>query len=332
MAAARKRQEALKTVEFAFSRTDVAMPARYTIPGLADPKKPAKLIPEKETVVESKDNRVIFDGVRGRLENRHPMWHGQTGKLLLSTLIGVTDGVTEKSHLQQPREGEKDSSIGKIGRSGTFSELAHEILLPFAFHCRPLDPQFCPTPLTDFVSAGKAETVSGMPCELYRTKDTGANGWEVWLDPKRDYIVVRLRHLLNGKVAMDTHVFYDQSNGGMWLPSHWKITQYGHEAVQSIFRTSTVRIESCLVQKEYPQDLFDIVYPPGSIVDDERDQKLYESTPNGELREWDRYRSARGASAAQGTWWYRNRWLLIASGLLALCGIAWFMVRRRQSE
>jgi hypothetical protein len=99
IAAAKKRQQALKTVEFVFSRTDVDMPAMLGPPAPAGKSK--KPIPEKETVVESKGNRLILDGARGRLEDHHPMWNENTGELGQFTTTSTTQGTSAKTHIGQ---------------------------------------------------------------------------------------------------------------------------------------------------------------------------------------------------------------------------------------
>ncbi len=290
-----------------------------------------KPIPEKETVVESKDNRVIFDGVRGRLEDHHPMWNADTGELMQFASTSTTQGTAAKTYIGQPGAGEKKESMGAIERTGDFGRIKHEILLPFTLFCRPLAPQFCPSPLTDFETTGKQEAVNGVVCEVFQSKETGQQHREIWLDPKREYIPVRYRHIIKGNVGMTADIEYQQHPDIGWVLKSWKVSQFGHGALQSLFRASTIRIDSFVVGTKYSAEQFDFSFPPNARVYDDRDKKMYMVLPNGDLQEQQRDGTLTGPSISQGGWWQQYRWgIAIGIGLIGLG--TWIAIRHKKKQ
>jgi len=167
-------------------------------------------------------------------------------------------------------------------------------------------------------------------CEVFRSKESGQQYREVWLDPKRNYLPVRYRHVIKAKVGMNAEVEYQPHPEVGWVLKGWKVTQYGHGAVQSLLRTSSIQIDSVQIQSKYPDDLFDIVFPPDSVVYDDRDKKTYQVQSNGDLREQLGNGTLTGSSIAQRGWWDRYRWALTAGGGGLLLGGGVWIVRRRK--
>jgi hypothetical protein len=84
-----------------------------------------------------------------------------------------------------------------------------------------------------------------------------------------------------------------------------------------------------------PAEQFDIEFPTGSIVTDQRNWKTYRVQPDGSMREYDRTtrKELSGSVSQPGVSWYRrNKWLLVGLGVVTILLVVGYMTKKRRAS
>jgi hypothetical protein len=181
VAAARRRQEALRAVEF-------------NMRVKAD-KNPASV-------------RLVFDGPKARLEHRIT---GERPR----TFSVASDGERVKLYLlwDNPVRG---GSAGTI-RPPSEGVCRDTRFLPLTLAARPLDPVHCPFPMDALTPAG-TEEIDGRVCDVFTRPMTGfVLPATAWFDPAAGYSLRRFRH---GGEVIDVESSNDNS-AGVWLTTRY---------------------------------------------------------------------------------------------------------------
>jgi len=134
-----------------------------------------------------------------------------------------------------------------------------------------------------------------------------------WVDPARDYVILREHETYNGvdRIRKDITYQHDETHG--WIPRGWKIVNLDEngELIESVDTTVT----DYAINVPIPLSEFQIEYPDGTHVTDERTQKDHWVGGNPHL-------------ADSQTKAVSMRWLLIANAVLIALLIAFFGIRR----
>lgn len=280
-AAARVRQELVRTLDVRFTRTEVeqagsrsaALPA-----GLASVV--AKGVPKEETTSESR-NRVLLCGRKMRFENNHPTWNMVTGKLEPGPRIAVDNGAVGKLFFSKGIGGD-GKPMGRMHNSSDRIELNDPVLNPILFTYRGTDRDICPFPLGGFKRTGAVLPFGDDACDEY-TQVRGEVVMTVWLDPAMDYVVRRFTqrkgdHLLH---QMDCQYRKDEAWG--WVCASWTIHEYGREG--NLLRAARMEVTSYRFGGEPAASEFDLTFPPGARLYDMLANKYYTVADDGNMAE-----------------------------------------------
>jgi hypothetical protein len=119
-----------------------------------------------------------------------------------------------------------------------------------------------------------------------------------------------------------------------WLPDSW--VQHAYLPNGVVLRTNRVDVLELRINEPQPAELFDITFPTGCLVLDQRESRPtdYEVQPDGS---WHRVRPTDEmlrrmelANQPQPAWYWRYKWLL--AGFAVVCaGLVWqYAVRRKR--
>lgn len=107
----------------------------------------------------------------------------------------------------------------------------------------------------------------------------------IWVDPKQDHAIqlIRWQSAPHTPIAYQMEVKHARHEpSGQWLPEWWEHVEYGEDDKPSRTRTSIV--EKVTVNAVWPDSEFDVHFPPGTRVSDDRTHSLQVAEANGSLR------------------------------------------------
>lgn len=167
-----------------------------------------------------------------------------------------------------------------------------------------------------------------------------------WMDPSKDYVVVRRTHAANGAIVGQLDCSYTKTAQGCWVPTEWTETSfYRRTSITTIPRYIVhAAVKDVLVNPTFSADEFSIAFPPGTVVGDDRADArstradLYVTKPDGSKRiitgsegqaSYEQLAATESGQAMKAQP-IRYRWAWVGCGLLLiglLTGV--FVLRRR---
>jgi len=282
--AARAREKAFKTVAVKFKITQVVAKGAASA-HLPPIEKPAKAVPEKEITLES-TNRLVYAGSKVRYENNHPTWLWPAGVLIRPGIVSIFDGTLAKE-LFPKGVGNNVRPQGFIivkDRGPGFVRAFD--LIPLNSTFRGTDPRFTGYAAGQLKPTNRTVEIDGAKCIEFAPAPTGrqpASTTAYYHDPKQGYVVRRVRSASNGRTTQQLDITYRRDKQHGWLPVSWVRTDYGPDG--ALLRTTRFTILDLRLNAPQAPEQFDIRFPPGTRVYDQRDNGWYLVQPNGELRE-----------------------------------------------
>jgi hypothetical protein len=258
MDAARAREAATQRAEFVY-RVQEVLRWEVAPTGKTADKQPAV----KESTAESR-GRLALDGARYRLEDVHPL-----PPLLRPGAAFILIQNDEAAYYQFPREpGYKLQGV--ILPTSAVGVLRPERNGPLFLACR------------------LASYVAERPERLALVEKADADGLVVcrldgrqtlWADPAREYVVTRAERA-EGKYTARYDIRYEKHAGARWLPSGWTLTSQHPSNNRRNVLTATV--DKVRVGEPLPDTLFEMKFPRGMEVSDNRDGSSFLAGADGE--------------------------------------------------
>ncbi len=208
-------------------------------------------------------------------------------------------------------------------------------LAPITLSVRGTGPPLSGTLIQEFRPTGSKAMIQGRPCEEYTCKLSADSHERAWVDPGQGYAVRRLDRYGKDSIQQRTDVEYRFDEGTKeWFPSEWVITKYGK--AEKVWNRTTVKVTEWKINPDLPTETFDIRFPLGMSVADNRNHFAYRVTDAGTLEQVDSFGNIVGPTLFQpGTsFWRRYRWWLVLAAAASLF-ISWRIVsylRRRKGK
>jgi hypothetical protein len=148
-------------------------------------------------------------------------------------------------------------------------------LRPVMFTLRPLIPKLGRIDLSSYHVSVTRPTLKGISCLLLAPTKVDRRQTLYWVDPARDYLIVRSSYPLNKKYVATTDVEYDESPTHVWIPKRWdvQVTAGGNFVSAKHAHVLKATVNQPIAPTEFTlEDL-----PVGTVVRDSRSGKLIES-------------------------------------------------------
>ncbi len=328
--AARKREEAFRSVEIEFRLVEFVAKGSLPVsplPGV----KAAGPIPSADRTFES-TSRIVMDGIKVRYEDNRPHWDFGAKDYLAKMTVGVWNGELSKAYCPDGI-GQGDRRTGVIMRTAEAKGINSSVLLGLTFNLRGLQPTICPYLVSELKPTGLTQPIGGHLCNEYAITISPTNVLSVWMDPKCDYVVRRIRRLLSGRIFYQTDVTFVSDPAAGWRPASWTWTLY--DTTGRVDSSCDGTVTSFKANPSIQPDTFELTFPEGTFIHDNRDGRRYIVQPNGD---WQQVSSIgepidSAISPIGSSWARRNRWLLVGLmvSVVLLIG-AWVVLRRRSSH
>jgi hypothetical protein len=153
----------------------------------------------------------------------------------------------------------------------------------------------------------------GRKCLILTSRGPIVN--RAWGDPERGYVPLRVESFVNGRLSVLLTVNYRTDAVVGWVPETWQATMYSGR--QTTRESSDNRLLQVEFNREYPLETFQIAFPPGTQVIDNRmgTQRLI-ADDSGRLVPIDA--AGRSGMPATLTWLLAMACVLLGAGLIAV--------------
>ncbi|HYT94680.1 MAG TPA: hypothetical protein VEL76_38545 [Gemmataceae bacterium] len=325
--AAQEREEAVKTLELKFKRTEVIAKGGVSARD-PPPLRPKFPVPDQETTLAA-TNRLVLDGLKFRYEDNHPVFVFPEARLHKHAAITWYDGSVSRELM--PNEIKKGmGQFGTIHGSGRANDLKGIELLPLLLTFRPVHPLLGNSRFSTLKPSGVTLPIEGVSCEEYVVTTSATKEQGYWLDPSKGYVVRRIRREVGGHVGEQIDVRYGREEQGIPIPTSWVRRQYSPQG--EVLTTTTFEVSEVRINQPQAAEEFDMLFPPATKVYDQRNNKFYRVEADGTMREVSIRGEELGPSVSQpgDSWYRRNTWLLVSVGVALLGLLSAYVWRRKR--
>jgi hypothetical protein len=231
--------------------------------------------------------RLLLDGVKACWSKETQEMSWKTGKYGPLSQTVVFDGKVEKQLRKMSPGLGWDTPNGPLshGRISPVSEsqyLRTPPLTALLMAFRPMVKEIRMLNLDTFKVTGRKDVLSGVSCIELATGPEGTPGARFWVDPARDYVIVRVLTVGGPKLMGRTDIRYRQDASIGWVPESWEhVFQRGNEALQKKSSAVVVRLE---IGEPLANSEFNLEFPPNTMVVDTVRNEKYLVKPNSEKR------------------------------------------------
>jgi hypothetical protein len=141
---------------------------------------------------------------------------------------------------------------------------------PLLLALRPLTPKLSFIELSDYTISPVRGAIGDTSCVILEPKSdsVGKPKKSYWVDPARDYVIVRAVNSMEGQGAIQTDIFYKRNSVVGWIPSGWSVVDVdGKGRLDQSFHTG---VEEFSLNQPIAATEFEVPKPDGALVHDVR--------------------------------------------------------------
>jgi hypothetical protein len=138
---------------------------------------------------------------------------------------------------------------------------------PILLTYRPLHPTILGLRRDQYRIAAVSGTIDGHSCIVVEETGDGPIRKSYWVDPKREYIVLRYASKVEGKDRTRQDIQYEQRGDYGWVPVYWKTVALRESG--RFDESTECRVTNCSVNEPLAAAEFQITFPAGTMVLDE---------------------------------------------------------------
>ena len=159
---------------------------------------------------------------------------------------------------------------------------------PLVLALRPLTAALMGVDLARYRVADKRPTLHGVSCLLLEPiKDEGPNRAKMsfWVDPTRDYLVLREVRSFGGQDFRTTDIDYEQNAARAWIPRRWDVVMLNPNDGKFHFAIHAHRLKAIIGEPIAPSEFELGELPAGTLVTDSRNRRVIKSEVGKESSE-----------------------------------------------
>jgi hypothetical protein len=310
------------------SFVDVLYRRKVGIPPKTEPN------PPRDYLVKG-TSAVVLDGIKLHYSYDHEQWDPVEKKLYPEHYEDVFDGEFIRFVIN-PTSAHHNYSTGNVDKANKSDSGLRFPILPLILTLRGNHPQFFQD-LVKFQLTGHSVVVGGRPC-LELVRDSGPPGQRefLFLDQKRDYVMVKEMIVLGGQPNWQVDATYMPDAKIGWVPKSWEyIIRAGKDHVpMNSGRTTVTGYE---INISVDENEFNIDFKPKTMVQDKSSGRLMQyliradgekgvQIPAGQIPT---YEELDKPAPRMKPWMWFTTWTMML--VAALGGWIWLRHRRRNA-
>jgi hypothetical protein len=142
--------------------------------------------------------------------------------------------------------------------------------MPLVIHYRPFNRFYSPINDVAYSLDSKVELLNGRECRRLYPETPSRVEHRYWVDPRRDWIVIRMETYYARKLASRIDVQYAEAPDANWVPQAWTHSLYRDA---QLTETSTATVLNTETDAELPNSAFVVEFPTGTLVTDRLNSK-----------------------------------------------------------
>ncbi len=336
MNAWKSRQQRVRSARFAIAETLTTGKGTrfgktfpFSAPGGAQP------LPSSDVTHELRLT-LSFDGGAMHYTVDGPSWVIDEEIFLPRYYVSAFDGVASKAFYGESPG--RTYPIGFVNSNNKSNQDANNyhiqaILITY----RPLHDAMIGLRPEEWTLAGTKGVVKDRPC-LIVEKASGPQRESYWVDPERDFSVLRFLRTIAGSVQFRLDVSYEHDGSHGWVPSAWNAVMLYPETGR-LYESAVVRVTDYHINCPIELKDLQLIFPPNTLVEDYREDTGYIVREDMRKRFITLDERARGATYDQllgtesgmaglpETSWLRS-WKVLTVGLVLLACIVGAVLRR----
>jgi hypothetical protein len=144
---------------------------------------------------------------------------------------------------------------------------------------RAMTPEMRSFDVTNYEFTGRQAVIRGTNCLELQQPPFNDLEERIWVDPAQAFLPLRLVMLQRGIITEALDVRYEQNADKEWVPQEWQVILNRSDGRLS---TSTIaRLTKCELNVAIPIEQFDIEFPAGTYVTDDKNGSRWIVKPDG---------------------------------------------------
>jgi len=273
-----KRQQFTQSVRFTFKIEEIYPKGSISTeldPLLSSrmPEAEGKIMPPEDSNIHF-DVEMAFEDDKVRIEYQGQIWSVDDLEFIPIKYLSTFDGFKPKD--LYPKHSEKDKfPAGAIRNTKDYGDAGLALVKPLIMVYRPFAPKLQPVNLAELQILPDLVEINGCMCLELVQKHLRGKGSSIrmWVDPARDYVLVR--HLVEANYKPNEQIDFvyrlDPSSG--WIVNSWKLIALGKKGLLHYSMNSSVNLSD--FKYAGAPDTFDLQFPAGTLVSDERTNERF---------------------------------------------------------
>jgi hypothetical protein len=225
---------------------------------------PGSVVPPEDVTFEVPSS-ICIDGNKVRYTRDDRQWSAKEKAYVLQPYMTVFNGELGKTFHSK---GASYAPWPQALIQGRFPDARALYLSPLFMTFRACAPEFRSFDIQTLVLTGRRAVIDGKSC-LEVERQLGSYVERVWIDPSRDYVVVRALSSNTEHPRTKIDIAYRKDADSGWVPEKWDILMF--YASGKLQQSMRAKVTSYQINPPVELSEFDIEFPAGTRVKDIRD-------------------------------------------------------------
>lgn len=276
----RSREQRTRTAKFEWTESETVAAGSMPPPLMGDLPSPG---PPEDVTLQRKV-ALTLDADMLRYEYEGPQWVVNRQQFLPRRYLYVFDTKQGTTYFGDDlREVRRFNPVGFITGPERMGEFNNWRLLAVLLHCRACDPKLVRFDPAAYRVSSKLGAVGERQCVILEPKEQSLRPTSYWVDPERDFAVLRVEQSFEGKPVDKLDVSYKRDRLAGWVPWSWKEVNVADKTCELRYQYSAT-VTKYEVNSSIPASEFQFNFPPETEVVDTRDGTHYIVRPGDAKR------------------------------------------------
>lgn len=276
----RSRERRTRTATFEWTESETVAAGSMPPPLMGPVPSPG---PPQDVTVR-RQVAVSLDGDMLRYEYEGPQWVVDRQQFLPRHHLYVFDSKQGKTYFGDDlQETRRFSPVGFITGPENDGQYNNWRLLPVLLHYRACHPKLVKFDPAAYRVSSKLGAVGQRQCVILEPKGQPLRPTSYWVDPERDFVVLRVEQSFEGKPRSKLDVSYKRDRVAGWVPWSWKEVTVTEKTCELRYQYSGT-VTKYEVNSSIPASEFQFDFSPGTEVVDTRNKTHYIVRPGDAKR------------------------------------------------